>query len=74
MDSVTNELMYEVLKEIRKGQSHQGETLRDIADSVLRVREELHSLTGHHLRLERQVAEVELKIDRLNIRSGLVDA
>lgn len=74
MDSVTNELMYEVLKDIRKAISHQGDSLREISDGLLRVREDLHSLTGHHLRLERQVAEIDLKIDRLNIRTGLVDA
>lgn len=74
MSEVTNDLMLEVLKEIRADVRVMKSDISDLKHNVFRLREDSHEYTGNDLRIERQIAEVRVMLDRINTRLNLVDA
>ena len=60
MSDVTNDLMLEILKNLQAGQVRTNQILEDLLHSDLKTREEVHSLGGNDLRIERQLAEVRV--------------
>ena len=74
MTDVTNALMYEILKSIQAKLDHQDKVLADVLQGQLRLRQDLHNFHGDSLRLETQVAELSMRIDRVQKRLDLSDA
>jgi hypothetical protein len=73
MTEITNELMYNVLKKIQEDVSHIRDRVDDHDQQFIRMREEIHSMRGDVLRVGRSVAEMQVKIDRLERREALLN-
>jgi hypothetical protein len=52
MAEITNELIYEVLKQLQAGQSEIGRTLADHTRQLIRICEDINALRGDDLRHE----------------------
>jgi regulator of replication initiation timing len=74
MAEVDFSLMFEMIKDIHADVTSTKRDVIDMKDSLIHTREEVHALSGHMINLDRRLAEVEVKIDRLHVRTGLVDA
>lgn len=72
-DKVTNELLYEVLKDMQKRHDKHDRNFQDVQDTLMRVREDINNLRGDFLRLERWHAELETRVDRIETRLDLSD-
>ena len=73
-ENVTNELLYEVLKQIQRRLDRIEKTLKELHSSQISIREDFHRLEGGQLRLERMDAETQLRLERIEKRLSLVDA
>ena len=81
MTEITNELMYEVLKQLQAGLADVKTILSDhtiqllrIRDDVNQTRNEINSLRGDDLRIEAMQARMELRLERIERRLNLTDA
>lgn len=72
-DETTNELMYEVLKKIQTTQAEHSHYFREIKESLLALRNDMHGTRGDVLRQEKALASVEVDIDRIKARLDLND-
>jgi hypothetical protein len=73
-DTVTNELLYEVLKSIQAGQAEIKTTLADHTRQLLRIREDINALRGDDLRRETMQAQMDVRLERIETRLNLTDA
>ena len=73
-DTVTNELLYEVLKSIQAGQVEIKTTLADHTRQLLRIREDINALRGDDLRRETMQAQMDVRLERIETRLNLSDA
>ena len=73
-ENVTNELMFEVLKAIQSKLDRHDDVLKDIQEGQLRLREDVHRVEGSQLRAERQMAGIEVRLDRIEDRFNMVEA
>lgn len=73
-ENVTNELMYEILKDIRGELASMQKDVADIKRSQLRMREDFHRFEGDILRFDRMQAETQLRLERIEVRLELRDA
>lgn len=72
-DTITNELMYEVLKKIQQQLGRMDTKLDDHTRQFIALREQLHTLDGNALRQERLIAALEVRIERIEARLDLHD-
>ena len=72
-DKVTNELLLEVLKQLQSDNVDMKRSLQYLKQSVLSVRNDVHSLRSDILRQEKALAAVEVDVDRIKTRLDLVD-
>ncbi len=72
-EKATNELMLEILKTLQADSKATRGDIRDMRDSMISMREEMHGLRGDLLRQERAIASLENDIDRIKVRLDLVD-
>jgi len=72
-DKVSNELIYEILKDMQKRHDKHDRNFKDLQESVVRVREDINGLRGDFLRQERWQAELETRIDRIETRLEISD-
>ena len=73
-ENVTNELLYEVLKQLQAGQVDMKASLTDHTRQFIGLREQLHTMEGNFLRQERLMATLENRIERIETRLGLSEA
>lgn len=73
-NNVTNELIYEVLKTIQSRLERQEDLLKELHEGQLRTREDANAVRGDVLRLERQLASLDVRLGRIEKRLNLVDA
>ena len=74
MADVTNELMYEVLKQIQARLTVMEATLTDHTRILLRIREDINALRGDDLRHEAMQAQMDARLQRIESRLGFSDA
>ena len=74
MKKVTNDLIYEVLKQMQTDIAHLKHGQQELRDSFIIVREDIHSLSGRVLSLEKAQNNVELRLARIEKRFDLVEA
>lgn len=74
MVEITNELMYEVLKQIRADLAEVKGVLADHTRQFIRVREDINNLRGDDLRRETIQAQMDNRLQRIENRLGLADA
>jgi archaellum component FlaC len=73
-ENVTNELMYELLKQIQGDVSHLKTAVHELKQGQIRIRNDIHELKGDVLRLEQSNAGIEIRLDRIEKRLDLVEA
>ncbi len=73
-ETVSNELLYEILKHIQSGQAEMKSTLGDVIAQIIRVREDINNLRGDDLRRERVQAQMDVRLERIEARLDINDA
>jgi|GEM_PF-1082522 len=80
-ESITNELMYEVLKQLQKDMSSVRATLADhscqliwVREDINSVRDDINGLRGDDLRRENLQTQMDIRLERIETRLNLSDA
>jgi hypothetical protein len=71
---VTNELIYDVLKQVQADMAEVKGTLADHTRQFIRVREDINSLRGDDLRRESLQTQMDVRLQRIEKRLNLSDA
>lgn len=74
MPEATNDLIYEVLRQLQAGISEVKGTLQDHTQMLIKIREEIHTLRGDDLRREAMQAQMDFRLERMESRLNLRDA
>jgi hypothetical protein len=74
MPQITNELIYEVLKQLQAWQDEINGMLSDHTRQLIRVREDINSLRCDDLRRETLQAQMDTRLQRIETRLNLTDA
>jgi septation ring formation regulator EzrA len=81
MAEITNELIYEILRQLQAGQAEVRAILADHTRQLLRVREEINNvrddvngLRGDDLRIETMQSNMDARLERIERRLNLSDA
>ena len=74
MTEVTNQLLYEVLKQIQAELAHVRSRVDEHSEQLISVRDDIHGVRGDILRVERSLAETKVRVERIERRMGLVEA
>ena len=72
--NITNELIYEVLKQLQCDIAEVKATLADHTRQFIRVREDINNLRGDDLRRETLQAQMDHRLERIEKRLNLSDA
>jgi predicted nucleic acid-binding Zn-ribbon protein len=70
-ESVTSDLIYEVLKKVQHTITRMDAKLDDHSRQFIALREQLHTMDGNALRQERLIATLESRIERIENRLEL---
>ncbi len=73
-ENVTNELMFEILKQLQKDMTDIKSTLIDHTRQFIRIREELNGLRGDDIRREVLQTKMDARLQRIENRLSLSDA
>jgi hypothetical protein len=73
-ETITNELMYEVLKRMQTDIAVIKAEVADVKAMQLRLREDFNRSEGDLLRFERIESGTQLRLDRIETRLNLTDA
>jgi phage shock protein A len=74
MTAITNELMYEVLKQLQAGQGDIKSDVRDVKSRLASIESYIATLHGDQARTGSRVDDIIARIERLEKRAGLVEA
>jgi hypothetical protein len=72
-ENVTNELMYEILKQLQAGQAEIKAVLADHTRQLIRVREDINNLRGDDLRRESLQTQMDVRLERIETRLNIND-
>lgn len=72
--TVTNELIYEVLKDVRENQYHTHRRISFIEDELKSHRAHAHAMQEDINNIQFKLRDIEAEFDRVRLRLGLVDA
>jgi hypothetical protein len=73
-ETVTLELMYEVLKKLQDGQARIVDTQADHTHQLLRLREDINNLRSDDLRRETMQVQMDIRLGRIETRLNLHNA
>ena len=73
-ETVTNELMYEVLKQLQTGQAKTHQLIGDMKAEIISLRKQVHGLQGDSIRRDSTMAELSVQVDRISTRLDFKDA
>jgi hypothetical protein len=74
MTEITNQLIYEVLKQLQTGLAEIKVTLAGHTRQLLRIREDINALRSDDLRHETMQAQMDTRLERIERRLNLSDA
>lgn len=74
MAEVSNELLYEVLKNLQADMAEVKNALADHGRQLIRIREDINVLRGDDLRREGMQAQMDHRLERIEHRLTLVEA
>lgn len=74
MAKVTNELIYEVLKDIQTRVSQVESNVRDLVKGQIAIRKDINGLESHSLRHEGNLVELNERLDRIERSRSHIDA
>ena len=72
MTKVTNDLIYEVLKQMQSDLSTVKHDIGELKEGQMRLREDVHSLSGRVLQVERSLFSLDERLLRVERRLDLV--
>jgi hypothetical protein len=72
--AVTNELLYEVLKNLQAMQGKTYDRIGRVEAEIISLRKQLHEMQGDSIRRDEIMAELGTQVDRINARLELRDA
>ena len=70
----TENFILEYLKAIRASQERVETEVGDLKQGQIRIRNDINDLRGDNLRLERMIAEIGVRVERIEKRLDLVEA
>lgn len=70
---VTNELIYEVLKDVRESQYHTHRRISFIEDELKSHRAHAHAMQEDVNNIQFKLRDIETELDRVRQRLGLID-
>lgn len=73
MVDISNELIIEILKSIQGAVAEVRATQADHTRQLLRIREDINGLRGDDLRRETMQAQMDSRLDRIEVRLNLTD-
>jgi septal ring factor EnvC (AmiA/AmiB activator) len=68
MAEVTNDLIFQVLKSVQSRLDSMDKSLKDLAQGQIRVREDLNNFHRDTIRLESQIADINMRLERTEKR------
>jgi hypothetical protein len=74
MTEITNELIYEILKQLQAGQAEMKAVLADHTRQLLRIRDDINNLRSDDLRIETMQTSMDARLERIERRLNLSDA
>lgn len=74
MNEITNELIYEILKQLQTGMTEMKATLADHTRQLLRIRDDINNLRSDDLRIETMQTSMDARLERIERRLNLSDA
>jgi hypothetical protein len=74
MAQITNEIIFEILKNLQAGVAEIKATLADHTHQLIRVREDINALRGDDLRRESLQAQMDTRLQRIENRLNRTDA
>lgn len=74
MTQITNELMFEVLKDLQQRLGRIEGSVKELHMGQVGIREDLHSLSGRVLSSEKTMLTVDDRLQRIERRLELVEA
>lgn len=70
---VSNELIYEVLKDVRENQYHTHRKISFIEDELKSHRAHAHAMQEDINNIQFKLRDIETELDRVRVRLGLID-
>lgn len=74
MTDQPDDIVLTMLRAIREDMTNIKQTLAEHSQQFIALRKQVHSVEGDVLRIEESFARVDLRLERLEKRSGLLDA
>jgi septal ring factor EnvC (AmiA/AmiB activator) len=68
MVEISNDLIFEILKSVQSRLDSMDKSLKDLAQGQIRVREDLNNFHRDTIRLESQIADVNVRLERIEKR------
>ena len=73
-DIVTKEMIYELAKDVQSEVNQLEQSVRDLVQGQLRIRKDINDVRGDIIRHDENFAQIEVQLDRIAKRLGLIDA
>ncbi len=73
-NNIDAQFLHELLKLIRADISSVKDNVQDLKQGQIAIRDEIHSLKGDVLRIERSNATIDVRLERMEKRLDLVEA
>jgi predicted nucleic acid-binding Zn-ribbon protein len=70
---MSENLVLEILRRLQADMADLKQGQRSLRDELIGVRQQLHAMQGDILRQEADIAEIPVKLDRINARLDLAD-
>lgn len=67
-------LVLEILKQIQVDTSTMKADIQELKQGQVRIREDVHSTSGHIISLEKTIMDLDRRVKRIETRLELVDA
>lgn len=72
-DEITNELIYEVLKNVQTSIARLETGMQELKHGQINIRDDIHAVRGDVLRHDKALASLEIDMERIKHRLDMVD-
>jgi predicted nucleic acid-binding Zn-ribbon protein len=67
-------MIYELAKDVQSEVNQLEQSVRDLVQGQLRIRKDINDVRGDIIRHDENFAQIEVQLDRIAKRLGLIDA